>query len=40
MELILLTGEQDQMDQIQRIFENSSDYIEAITGVPPGASDA
>lgn len=40
MDLIKLSGETDQMKQVQQVFVDSADYIEAVTGLPPGPADA
>jgi hypothetical protein len=38
--LKLLTGERAEMDALQRVFEATPGYFEAVTGGPPGKAEA
>ena len=40
IELRLLHGEDDEMRDLQRVLEESPDYFERVTGLPPGSAEA
>jgi RimJ/RimL family protein N-acetyltransferase len=40
VELRLLTGERSEMEALQEVLEDSSDFLYRITGHPPGQADA
>lgn len=40
MEIRILTGETEEMADLQQVFVDCADYTEKVTGLPPGPADA